>query len=79
MAVKDGADLDADKEDEEQVQAEDPTNLGVVVVLELVGLEVRLEHGSGVDKAKRGTLCAERAENDQPSLEAAIRERELGD
>jgi hypothetical protein len=49
MSVEYWPSLDPDEEDEEQIEAEDPTNFGTGVVFELVRLEIRLKHGGRVD------------------------------
>lgn len=67
MAVEDGADLDANEEDDEQVQAKDPANLGGIVVLELVFGEVRLEDGGGVDETEYAHHGAKGSHDSQPT------------
>lgn len=76
VAVEDGADLYADEEDAEQVDAEDPADLRRAVRGELVLREVRLEDGRRVDEPKDGQHGAEGARDGQPAVEAALRERQ---
>ena len=74
MAVEYGPHLNPGKEDDEQVGAEDPPDRGRVVLGELIGREVRLEHGGGVDDAVDGDHGTEGTEDDQPGGQAALGE-----
>lgn len=72
--VKDGPDLDADEEDDEQVQAEDPANLGRRLVDQLVRRKVRLEHGRRVDQPEQRDHGAEGAQHHKPARQTALGE-----
>lgn len=77
MAIKDGTNLNAGKEDDKQIQAEDPANGRRVGVGELVRRKVGLEDGRTVDQAVDRQHGAEGAEHDEPGPEAALGEGPL--
>jgi hypothetical protein len=72
--VKDGPHLDPDEEDDEQVETENPANLGRRLVDQLVRRKVRLEHGRRVDQAEQRDHGAEGAQHHEPARQAALGE-----
>lgn len=75
MAVKHRPYLQTDEEDQEQVEAENPADLRVTVLAQLVRLKVRLEDGARVDEAEDGSHGAKRAKDNEPCFAASLGER----
>lgn len=72
IVIENWANEDANKEDQKEVQTEDPTNLGMVVVAELVLLEIRLKNSTSINETKDCKHAAKGAQDHQPCTHAAL-------
>ena len=77
VRVENGPRLDAAEVHEEQPQREDPADVRLAVVAELVRLEVLLDRACAVRHAERREDAAERAEHNEPGAPAAVGDRAL--
>ncbi|KFY84590.1 hypothetical protein V498_07801 [Pseudogymnoascus sp. VKM F-4517 (FW-2822)] len=72
VLVKDRPDDNAKPKRQARVHAEDPADLALAVVLELVARDVRLERPERVHHPQRSEQRAQRPEHDQPGLQPAL-------